>query len=242
MSNSVATRLLQSLYQWVKKDPTYELPDWFSVNVIVSELIQRGTMVVRGFVLQQRFRRSKGYLFVGKGVQISAHRMISVGRGVTLGDHITINAISKNGIIIGNNVTIRENSIIECTGVLRYPGEGLVIGDNSGIGWGGFIGAKGLIRIGDNVLMGPRVTIIAENHRFEDKDMPIREQGVERKGITIEDDCWLGAGCTVLDGVTIGRGSVVAAGCVVTKSVSPYSIVVGVPGRVIRQRGEAKKL
>ncbi len=127
---------------------------------------------------------------------------------------------------------------MECTGVIRYPGEGLVIGDNVGISQYGFIGARGLITNGNNVQIGPRVTMYSENHVFDDLKSLIREQGLTRKGIVIEDDCWLGTGCIILDGVTVGRGSVVAAGCVVTKSVPPYSILAGVPGRVLRTRGK----
>ena len=69
--------------------------------------------------------------------------------------------------------------------------------------------------------------------------LAIIDQGVSCKGVTIEDDCWLGSRCIILDGVTVGKGSVIAAGCVVTKSVPPYSIVAGVPGKVLRLRGEA---
>jgi acetyltransferase-like isoleucine patch superfamily enzyme len=115
----------------------------------------------------------------------------------------------------------------------------LSIGDGTGISQYCFIGARGYVRIGKNVQCGPRITIYAENHNFDDASHPIHEQGVRREGITIEDDCWLGTGCIILDGVKVGKGSVIAAGCVVTKSVPPYSIVAGVPGRVIRKRGEA---
>jgi len=86
------------------------------------------------------------------------------------------------------------------------------------------------------VLMGPRVTLLAENHVFDDLDLPIKEQGVVRSAIHIEDDCWLGAGSTVLAGVTVGHGSVVAAGSVVTKDVPPGSVVAGVPAKLVRSR------
>ncbi|MNG32136.1 Virginiamycin A acetyltransferase [compost metagenome] len=76
----------------------------------------------------------------------------------------------------------------------------------------------------------------AENHVFSDKTKPIKEQGIYRQGITIEDDCWIGSNVTILDGVTIGTGSVVAAGAVVTKDVPPYSVVGGVPAKIIKER------
>ena len=110
------------------------------------------------------------------------------------------------------------------------------MGDNSNIGHFAFVGCSGYIEIGDRVLMGPRVTLLGENHDFGDVDRSIKEQGVTRDGIVIHDDCWLGAGCTVLAGVSIGSGAVVAAGSVVTRDVPAMTVVAGVPARVVRER------
>ena len=82
--------------------------------------------------------------------------------------------------------------------------------------------------------------IYANNHNFADPNRPICQQGNSYKGIVIEEDSWLGSGVRVLDGVTIGRGSVVGSGAVVTKSLPPYSIAVGVPAKVIGRRGESQ--
>jgi acetyltransferase-like isoleucine patch superfamily enzyme len=84
--------------------------------------------------------------------------------------------------------------------------------------------------------MSPRVSIYAENHLFDDPELNIKEQGVKREFVKIEDDCWIAANTVILAGVTIGRGSVIAAGSVVTKDVPPYSIVGGVPAKVIKSR------
>jgi acetyltransferase-like isoleucine patch superfamily enzyme len=239
---SPAQVMIQKLYRWAKHDPYYNLPDWFSPGTLFGELRARGIMALRGLVWRWRFRQTRGMIFIGADVRIRAPRLISVGRSVTFHDHVRIDGLCRDGIKMGSNVTIREYCVIECTGVMRLPGEGLVIGDDVGISQYGFIGVRGPVRIGNHVLMGPRVTIYAENHNFDDLDRLIADQGVTRLGITIEDDCWLGSGCTILDGVTIGRGSVVAAGCVVTKSVPPYSIVAGVPGHVVRQRGAGQPI
>jgi len=80
------------------------------------------------------------------------------------------------------------------------------------------------------------VCLIAENHVADDPERPIKVQGVSRESILIEDDVWLGAGVIVVAGVTIGRGSAVAAGCVVTHDVPPFALVAGVPARVVRSR------
>jgi acetyltransferase-like isoleucine patch superfamily enzyme len=231
------TSLIEKLYQWAKKDPGYELPDGLPGVVLVGEVGHRGIMYLRGLWRRWRFRSVRGVLFIGRDVQIRSPRSISLGRSVTLHDHVRIDGVARNGVSLGDNVTIREYSIVECTGVLRFPGEGLVIGNDVGISQYCFIGVRGPVHIGNNVQFGPRVTVYAENHNFDDINRLIREQGVHRQGITIEDDCWLGSGCSILDGVTVGYGSVIAAGSVVTKSVPPLSVVAGVPGRIIRTRG-----
>ena len=111
------------------------------------------------------------------------------------------------------------------------------LGDNSNIGPYSFIGCSGYIEIGAAVLNGSaRHTCSPRTTTSTHAGVPIKSQGVTRRSITIEDDCWLGAGSTVLAGVTIGHDSVVAAGAVVTRDVPPYSVVGGVPARVLRSR------
>ncbi|ADQ61862.1 Acetyltransferase (isoleucine patch superfamily)-like protein [Lactobacillus delbrueckii subsp. bulgaricus ND02] len=78
--------------------------------------------------------------------------------------------------------------------------------------------------------------MFAENHNFGDTTRNIKSQGVNNKGITIEDDCWIGSGVIILDGVTIGRGSVIGAGTLVLKDIPPKSIVVDKRERVLRSR------
>lgn len=93
------------------------------------------------------------------------------------------------------------------------------------------------IRIGRNCMIATRCTFMPYQHSYADMNRPMREQGLTSRGdIVIEDDVWLGANVTVMDGVTIGKGAIVGAGAVVTKDVPPNSLAVGVPARVIRQR------
>lgn len=96
--------------------------------------------------------------------------------------------------------------------------------------------SKGLIKIGNNVRIAPNVMMISANHVFENPDIPIREQGMEVKPITIEDDVWVAGRVNIIAGVTIGKGSVIGAGSVVTKDIPPYSVAVGVPAKVIKER------
>ena len=154
-----------------------------------------------------------------------------------LGDYVEINALSKHGVKIGDNVSIQKNTIIECTGVIRDLGEGLVIGNNTGIAQGAFIQVRGKVVIGNDVIFGPNVSIFSETHNFDDPTIPIHLQGETRKGVTIEDGAWIGTRAVILDGVTVGRNSIVAAGAVVTKDVPDYAIVGGVPANPPRARG-----
>ncbi|WP_127841239.1 sugar O-acetyltransferase [Actinomyces wuliandei] len=95
------------------------------------------------------------------------------------------------------------------------------------------------IRIGDRVLFGPYVTITTAGHPI---DPGLRSTGAQFSAVvTIEDEAWLGANVTVLPGVTIGRGSVVAAGAVVTANVPPMTVVAGVPARIVRSITEADR-
>ncbi len=92
------------------------------------------------------------------------------------------------------------------------------------------------IKIGKGCMIASHSGIYANNHNFADPTRHIREQSNSYKGIVIEDDCWLGSGVRVLDGIRIGQGSVIGAGAVVTKDIPPYSIAVGVPAKVIAKR------
>jgi maltose O-acetyltransferase len=92
------------------------------------------------------------------------------------------------------------------------------------------------IVIGSDVLVAAAVRMITRKHGFDDVDSPMSSQGYTNAPISIEDDVWIGFGAIILPGVTIGQGSIVGAGAVVTKKVAPYTIVAGVPARPIRKR------
>lgn len=232
------TRIVQAVVARIKHDPTYRLDPQLGGWALLSILWRRGLALLRGAWWSWRLDVCHMPFFVGRRVQILHAARLSTGRGVTLEDDVRIDALSRRGVKLGNNVSIAKFTIIEATGVISNLGEGLDIGANSNLGDYSFVGAAGGVRIGQNVLIGQRVSFHSEDHLFERTDLPIKAQGVRRRGIVVEDDCWLGAGVIVLDGVTIGQGSVVAAGSVVTRDVAPYSIVAGVPARWIRRRGD----
>ena len=193
--------------------------------------------VLRGLVLRLRVRHAKGHVLVGRHVRILDAGQLTLGRNVKIEDYAEVQCRSRLGIVLGDGVTVGRNASIRPSSYYGHvEGEGLVVGAGSAIGALAWIGASGHVTIGCDVLIGPRVTIVPENHRFENLHKTIKSQGVERARVFIEDNCWIGAGATILAGVRIGRGSVVAAGAVVARSFPPNSIVGGVPARLIKQR------
>ena len=94
----------------------------------------------------------------------------------------------------------------------------------------------GEIHIGKNVLIGPNSVMRTASHRFEDSDIPIKNQGHIVGNIIIEDDVWIAAGVIIIGGVKIGKGAVIGAGSVVVNDIPTMSIAVGVPARVIKNR------
>jgi acetyltransferase-like isoleucine patch superfamily enzyme len=177
------------------------------------------------------------------------------GRGVVWGRGITLWHARK--MRIGHRVAVDEGCQLDARGCA--PGE-FEIGDGTLISRGCIISGKdGPLRIGPRVNIGAGCVIYASTRleigadtmlaaqcyvgggRYRvlgRTDVPIADQPEPRLGVVIGDDCWLGAGAIVVDGVRIGRGSVVGAGAVVTKDVAPYSVMVGVPARKVAVRGE----
>jgi acetyltransferase-like isoleucine patch superfamily enzyme len=239
MRTDLLGALVEKTIRHLKRDPGYQLDPDLTGHALFQVLSFRGASIVRGYFYRLRLRRSANPLLVGSHVTMRHPQLISVGRSVIIEDYVCMDALSKKGIQLGNNVTIAKFSTIQCTGVIQNLGVGVSIGDNSAVGAYSFMGGQGGIVIGSNVIIGPRVNLHAENHRYQSTSVPIRLQDVTRQGIIVEDDCWIGAGSVILDGVHIQTGCVVAAGSVVTKDVMPYTVVGGVPARQIRSRQDA---
>ncbi len=148
---------------------------------------------------------------------------------------------------IGPNPFLCRGSIIHFSKKeLVDIGENVQLGDNVVLNIGE---CKGLF-IGNDVAIAIGTFIRSANHKFDRIDIPIHSQGHDCKtvqydgkeySIVIEDDCWIGAHCTLLSGTHLGKGSVVSAGSVISSIVPPYSIVVGNPARVIGNRLKGKK-
>ncbi len=191
--------------------------------------------LVRGLFKRPFLGRAKGLFFLGRGCTILAPNKLRVGCGFYLGNYAYLDCFSLGGITAGDNVTIREGCWAQLTSRYDMPGTSITIGNNVYIGPRSILGAAAPLVIGDRCQIGANVSFIAENHQFEGEG-EIFEQGVIRRGVTLGTDIWIGNNVTVLDGVNVGDGCVIGAGTVLTKSVPARSVVVGVPGRVIKTR------
>ncbi|MDQ3705912.1 MAG: acyltransferase [Chloroflexota bacterium] len=240
-SRIAETRPLHRLLSWivtrVRPGRPYPIHPDISTRSLLEIFTMRGVMLLRGYLRRPLLGSARGFLFLGRNVSIRHAHLLRTGRGVVLDDNVFVDALGQWGVRLDDGVTVARGCVIRSSSVLWTSSKGFVMGKNSSLGEYSFVGAAGGVRIGSNVLGGQRLSFHSENHNYEDATRPIREQGVRREGIVVEDDCWLGSGAIFLDGVRVGRGSVVAAGSVVTRSVPAYSIVAGVPAKVIGERG-----
>lgn len=152
-----------------------------------------------------------GKIKIGRNVII--HRRVRIyknntlGDNVYLGDGVELRCNRGNKVFIGNNVTVNKNSLI-----------------------------MGNVTIGNDCLIAPNCIIVGSNHNFSDLMLPINKQGISSKGIVIENNVWIGAQVVVVDGVRIGEGAIIGAGSIVTKDIPPFSIAVGNPCKVVKNR------
>ncbi|MBP7051864.1 MAG: acyltransferase [Phycisphaerae bacterium] len=143
---------------------------------------------------------------------------------------------NPRAIHIGRCVEIRKGSRLEAVGPWDGKTPKLVIGDGTVIHLYFHCGAAQSVTIGRDVLIAGRVYISDHDHVFDDPVLPARRaSGLRSAPVVIEDGVWLGEGCVILKGVRVGQRAVVGANAVVTKDVPPFTIVGGVPARVIRK-------
>ena len=154
---------------------------------------------------------TRGLVFLDRGVDISARRgygRIILGRWVHLGAHTALRC-HEGTLSVGDKTVLGRNVSVNC-----YLD----------------------VEIGSSVLFADDIYVCDFDHHFDDLSRPIKDQGIAKSRVRIEPDVWLGTKVTVSRGVVIGAGSVIGANAVVTHDLPPYSVAVGVPARVIKDR------
>jgi acetyltransferase-like isoleucine patch superfamily enzyme len=150
------------------------------------------------------------------------------GKSVFVDSRARFRVTDGGQLLIGNDGTVgRDTLIVAKKGKINVSARCF-------IGQGTVIAADESVIIGNDCLIGEHVTIRDQNHRTDYTDIPFAFQGMHSSPISIGDNVWVGAKATIVSGTTIGSNSVIAANAVVSKDVPPWSVVGGVPARVIR--------
>jgi acetyltransferase-like isoleucine patch superfamily enzyme len=179
-----------------------------------------------------RVRKAGRHVHLDPGVLLSYPGRIHLGHGARIARNVALRANSalEPGIAVGDQCMIQDGALLNAS-------EGFVhVGDRSWIGPFCVIYGNGGVRIGRDVMVAAHSCITSVGHRHDLLHIPMMAQGIEVGPVTIADDVWIGMNCTILPGVTIGRGAIVAAGAVVRNDVAPFTIVGGVPAREIGRR------
>ena len=189
------------------------------------------------------YLRSKAYrrllsgcgrnVLFGRGVTIRAPNQIRLGSNVIVDDNAVLDAKGdpeRSWLVCGNEVEIGRNSILAC------KNGAIAIGDFVSIGRNVLLSSISQLKIGSNTTIGPFACILASGHDWRDPDVSVLQQNREVKEIVIEDNVWIGAHVTVLDGVHIGKGCVVGACSLVNGDLPPYTVAYGVPAKAVKSR------
>lgn len=192
---------------------------------LIASTIRRSDHIVRK--LRMKAKNAK-YRLIGQ-TNVSKLARLEPRARIDLPRNSTLDCVFS----VGPHSTLKDDCYIGPRDGYVSIGSGCSVNRNCVLlGYGG-------ITIGDNVRIAANTSIVAFNHLYMDADTPIIKQGNISSGIVIEDDVWIGSGVRILDGVVLSKGCVIGAGSVVTKSVPPNTVVVGVPARAIKQRVSA---
>lgn len=228
-------KIIDKLLKIAGKD-NFKLDSEIGTGYILRQCWKYGWMMIRGKIFSLRHGNIAKTIFIGKKVKVIEKVRLTIGAKSKLQDGVYIDALSREGVVIGDHVVIGRNTRIECTGGLQSIGKGLKIGNRTTFGNDCMFGAAGGIEIGDDVVAGQFIRFHSENHNYNDMTKLIRTQGVTHKGIKIGNNCWIGAGVVFLDGAELGDGCVVGANAVVTKKFSNNVVIAGIPAKVIAER------
>ena len=186
-----------------------EIKEW--VEYFIARIPGRLGNNVRNFYFKRRFSCFFENNRFETGFRVEYPKNIKIRSNSFYGLDCKIYASKTSLIEIGSNISFNSNVMINARGI-------------------------GKIIIGNNVLIGPNAIVRSNNHEFSDINTPIIKQGMTNGQIIIKDNVWISSNCVILPNCTIGEGAIVAAGAVVTNNVEPYSIVGGIPAKIIGRR------
>ncbi len=224
---------MQRIIQW--RNPHFKFDDHLNGAALLSFIWEQSCGVIRGLKWLFYFKNPK-MTIMGKRVSVFNSSKIKFGKYLKIGNDVHLSALGKQGIFIGNNVGIGAYSRVVVSTSMNNLGAFIKIGSNVGLGEFAYLGGAGGLEIGDECIVGQYFSCHPENHVVSDLKAAIRHQGVTRHGIKIGSNCWIGSKVTILDGVEIGSGCIIAAGAVVTKSFPANAVIAGVPAKLIKSR------
>ncbi|MGD1845808.1 MAG: acyltransferase [Salibacteraceae bacterium] len=214
------------------RNPQFRFDSAVDGQVLWALILDKGMARLRGLRLLLTGRQPKA-MMLGKGVRFFCRHNIRWGKQVKLEDQVYLSGLGTGLLQMGDNVGIGAHSRVVISTSFQELGSHITIGNHVGIGEFAYLGGAGGLEIGDECIIGQYFSCHPENHHYQDSSLAIRHQGVTRKGIKVGANCWIGSKVTLLDGVTVGEGCVIAAGAVVTRSIPAHSVAAGVPAKVI---------
>jgi acetyltransferase-like isoleucine patch superfamily enzyme len=218
----------------IGRESILSLIKYETITCIFGPMPGAAGLLSRRYLFKYLLGNAGNNITFGRNITIRHPKKISIGDNTVIDDYSVLDAKGEEdkNISIGNDVILGRNTTFSCKGGKIF------IGNNTNIGINTAIYSGSTVNIGNNILFAASCYIFGDGaHRSDRTDIPIIQQGQEpSKGITIEDGVWLGAGVKILDGVTIGRDSIIGAGAIVTTSIPPFSIALGIPAKVVKSR------
>lgn len=200
---------------------------FYAYGLILTTLIRfiyfpfikcRGRLIVNGWITIREFM---GTVVFGENSRINGKLTLILGGDAKVGR-----------IALGRDLQTEDGVVLASRGSTILIENGCFLGN--GVIIQSFPGSS--VVIGENVMIAKGASIFASNHNFSSRTIPMNKQGESGNGIIVKDDVWIGANSIILDGVTLGRGCIVAAGAVVTRDIPPYVISGGVPAKSLADR------
>ncbi len=191
-------------------------------------------LLLRKIFYPKLFKKVGKNVNFGMNIVIRHPHKIEIGNNVVIDDNCVLDAKGQDneGIRIGNGVFIGRNTILSC------KNGDIILDDFVNIGFNSEIFSASTVKLDRHVLIAAYCYLIGGDHLFDEADKAVLEQARISRGIHLEEGVWLGAGVKILDGTTIHKHCIIGTGAVVNKDIPAYSIAVGIPAKVVKNRKE----